>query len=78
MDGSYANRLEKSDPNQTRIMMGVYLINYQGDCGTPTEDLLTVKLLLNSIVSTMGAKFMTIDIKDFYLKTPMDCPSTSE
>jgi len=47
-------------------------INYLGDCRTPTADLLTVKSLLNSIVSTMGAKFMAIDIKDFYLITPMD------
>jgi hypothetical protein len=31
-----------------------------------------VKLMLNSIISTPNAKFMTIDIKDFYLMTPMD------
>ena len=37
----------------------------------PTADLLTVKLLLNSIISTTNAKFMTLDIKDFYLMTPM-------
>jgi hypothetical protein len=30
-----------------------------------------IELLLNSIISTPNAKFMTIDIKDFYLKTPM-------
>ena len=54
--------------------MGGNHINSPGDCGTPTADLLTVKLLLNSIVSTMGAKFMTINIKDFYLMTPMDRP----
>ena len=30
-----------------------------------TVDLLTVKLLLNSIISALGAKFMTTDIKDF-------------
>jgi hypothetical protein len=47
------------------------LINYPGDCRTPTADLLTVKTLFNSIVSTPYAKFMTIDIKDFYLMTPM-------
>ena len=47
-------------------------MNYPGDCGTPTADLLTVKLLLNSVISTEGAKFMTIDIKNFYLNTPMD------
>ena len=31
-----------------------------------------VKILLNSVLSTEGAKFMTIDIKDFYLNTPME------
>ncbi len=34
-------------------------------------DLLTVKLLLNSMASTPEAKFMTIDIKDFYINTAM-------
>ena len=42
------------------------------DNGTPTADLLTVKLLLNSVISTEGARFMGIDIKNFYLNTPMD------
>ena len=37
----------------------------------PTVNLLTVKLLLNSIISSPGAKFLTIDIKNFYLNTPM-------
>ena len=46
-------------------------INYPDDCGTPTADLLTVKLLLNSVISTKNAKFMTLDIKNFYLNTPM-------
>jgi hypothetical protein len=36
-----------------------------------TADLLTIKLLINSIISTQGAKFMTMDIKDFNLNTPM-------
>ncbi len=53
--------------------MGGNLINYPGDCGTPTAYLLTVKLLLNSVISAENAKFMTIDIKDFYLMTPMKC-----
>ena len=30
-----------------------------------------VKLLLNGIISTPGAKFMTVEIKYFYLNTPM-------
>ena len=37
----------------------------------PTANLLTVKLLLNSVVSSPGAKFMTMDITNFYLKTPL-------
>jgi hypothetical protein len=32
----------------------------------------TVKCMLNSVVSTEGAKFMTIDTSDFYLNTPME------
>ena len=62
---------KKEDPYCTRITMGGNLINYPGDCETPTADLLTVKLMFNSIISTPNAKFMTIDIKDFYLMTPM-------
>ena len=64
-------RPEKDDPYRTRLTVGGDRVNYPGDCGTPTVDLLTVKLLLNSVVSTPGARFMTIDIKDFYLNTPM-------
>ena len=34
-------------------------------------DLTTLKLLINSIVSTLDAKFITIDVKYFYLNTQM-------
>jgi hypothetical protein len=65
-------RAEKIDePNRTRLVAGGDRVHYPGDAGTPTADLLTVKLLINSIISTDGAKFMTMDIKDFYLNTPM-------
>ena len=52
-------------------MAGGDRVHYPGDARTPTVDLITVKLLINSIISTTGAKFMTMDIKDFYLNTPM-------
>jgi hypothetical protein len=45
--------------------------HYPGNAGTPTADLLTVKIPINSIISTAGKKIMTMDIKDFYLNTPM-------
>jgi hypothetical protein len=63
---------EKIDePNRTRLVAGGDKVDYPGDAGTPTANLLTVKLLLNSIISTPNSKFMTMDIKDFYLNTPM-------
>jgi len=37
----------------------------------PAANLITIKLLLNSILSTLGAKFITIDIKNFYLETEL-------
>ena len=54
-----------------RITVSGDKINYPGDCGTPTTALLTVKLLLNSVISTKGDKFMTLDISNFYLMTPL-------
>ena len=51
--------------------MGGDRVHYPGNAGTPTTDLFTIKVLINSIISTAGAKFMTMDIKDFYLNTPM-------
>ena len=47
------------------------MVNYLGYCGTPNADLLTVKLLLNSVISTEGARFMILDISNIYLMTPL-------
>jgi hypothetical protein len=52
------------------LVAGGDRIHYPGNAGTPTANLLTIKILINSIISTPGAKFMTMDIKDFYLNTP--------
>jgi hypothetical protein len=65
--------LKKKDPRRTHIRMEGHLINYPNDCRTPTANILTIKLLFNSVISMPNAKFMTIDIKDFYLMMPMDC-----
>ena len=62
-------RPEKKDPNRCRITVGGHSTNYPGDCGTPTANLITAKLLLNSVISTKGAKFMILDISKFYLMT---------
>ena len=64
-------RPEKDDPYRFRLTVGGNRITCPWDFSTPTVDKLTVKLLLNSIVSTPNTKFMSIDIKDFYLNTLM-------
>ena len=64
-------RPEKKEPNRTRCVAGGNLINYPWDVDTATAEMLLVKIFFNSIISTPGAKFMTMDIKDFYLATPM-------
>jgi hypothetical protein len=64
-------RPEKDDPNCTRITIGGNRIFYPGDVGTPTASLELLKLLLNSVLSQKGARFSSINLKNFYLDTPM-------
>ena len=64
-------RPQKKEPYRTRMTIGGNLLDYDGNTRAPTADLVTMKLLLNSVLSTPGAKFMTIDIKNFYLETKL-------
>ena len=61
----------KTEKNRTRLTVGGNRINYPGDVGTPIACLLTLKLFVNSVVSTAGSEFMNLDIKNFYLNTPL-------
>ncbi len=65
---------QKTEKAQTRLTVGGNLIDYPWEVTTPTADLATAKLLFNSVISTPGAHFLTMDIKDFYLNTPMESP----
>ena len=67
-------RPEKAEKNRTRYVIGGDRINYPGEVATPTAEMLVAKMLFNSVVSTVGAKFMTMDISDFYLQTPLKRP----
>jgi len=67
-------RPQKADPNRTRITIGGNHICYPGDTGTKTGSIETVKLLLNSTISTPEARFACFDISNFYLGTPLDRP----
>ena len=67
-------RTQKEETNQTRLIFGGSNTTTEIDCVTPTANLPTVKLLINSIISTPGAKVLGLDLKDFYLNTPMNRP----
>jgi hypothetical protein len=67
-------RPEKDDPNRTRITIGGIRICYPGNVGTNTASLELIKLLLNSVLSRNGAHFSSINLKNFYLDTPMPDP----
>jgi hypothetical protein len=62
---------EKAEKNRTRFLVGGDRINYPGEVATPTVELLVAKLLFNSVISTKGAQFMTMDISNFCLMTPL-------
>jgi hypothetical protein len=64
----------KDDKNCNRITIGGNSIFYPGDAGTNTALLELIKLMLNSVISCKGAQLSTIDIKHFYLDTPMVDP----
>jgi hypothetical protein len=61
----------KEEKERTRLTVGGDQIEYSGDKSTRTAGLTTAKILINSVISTQGAKFLVIDIKNFYLNTPL-------
>jgi hypothetical protein len=65
------HRPQKTEVNRTRLTLGGNLIQYPGDVSTKTAELETIKILLNSVISTDDAEFISIDIKNFYLNTPL-------
>jgi hypothetical protein len=65
---------EKDDPNQTRLTVGGNRIVHHGNVNTPTVKMMTVKMHLNSVLSTKEAQYCTFDLKDFYLNMPMERP----
>jgi hypothetical protein len=67
-----ADKPHKTNPKRVRFTVGGDKVDYPGDVSTKTADLSTAKCLFNSVLSTPGAKFMTADIENFYLNTPME------
>ncbi len=71
--GSFSCDLKpnKKETHRTRLTAGRDRINYPDNVGTPTADMTLVKTFLNSVISTKGAKCVMLDVKNFYLNTPM-------
>jgi hypothetical protein len=65
---------QKEEKYFVRLTIGGNCIDYPGIKSTPKADLTTAKLLINSTISTPGAKFLGINLANFYLITPMPNP----
>ncbi len=63
----------KEEKECTRLTSEGDHINYPHNVGTPTADMTLFKCMVNSIISTPGACCIMVDIKDFYLNTPVTC-----
>jgi hypothetical protein len=66
-------RPQKQEQNRARLTLGGDRLDYPGITTTQTASLTTSKCLFNSTVSTPKAKFLCLDIKNFYYDTPMAC-----
>jgi hypothetical protein len=65
-------RPNKEEIHRVRLTVGGNLNRYDRDVSTRSADLTTSKCLWNSVISTPGANSMCMDVKNFYLGTPMD------
>jgi hypothetical protein len=61
----------KEEKERTILTVGGDQIEYPGDKSTRTAGLTTAKILINSVIFTLGANFLVIDIKNFFLNTPL-------
>jgi hypothetical protein len=51
----------KEEKESTRLTIGGDQIEYPGNKSTLTAGLATAKILINSVISTLGAKFLVVE-----------------
>jgi hypothetical protein len=61
----------KKEKERVRLTVGGDRLDYSGDVATSTADITTFKILINSTLSTADAAMMMMDIKNYYLGTPL-------
>jgi hypothetical protein len=64
-------KAHKKEKERVRLTVGGARLDYSGDLATSTADITTFKILINSTLSTEDAAMMMIDIKNYYLGTPL-------
>jgi hypothetical protein len=67
-----AHQPQKEDLNCVQITAGGNLMNYPGELTTRTANITTAKLHWNSILSTPKAKYICLDIGNFYLSATLN------
>jgi hypothetical protein len=63
---------QKEDLNHVRITVGGNLLDYPFELTTCTADMVSSKILWNSVIRTKDARFAGTDVKNMYLETPLD------
>ena len=63
---------QKEDLNHVRITVGGNLLDYPFELTTCTADMVSSKILWNSVIRTKDARFAGSDVKNMYLETPLD------
>jgi hypothetical protein len=63
------NKPHKQEKERARLTVGGDRPDYSGDVATSTADITTLKILINSTLSTKDAAMMMMDIKNYYLGT---------
>jgi hypothetical protein len=61
----------KKEKEGVRLTVGGDRLDYSGDIATSTTEITTFKILINSTLSTADAAMMMMDIKNYYLGTPL-------
>jgi hypothetical protein len=61
----------KNGRERVSLLAGGDRLDYFGDVATSTADISTFKILINSTLSTADAVMMMMDIKNYYLGTPI-------
>ena len=60
-------RPQKTETHRTRLNVGGSLVAYPREFITPTVDLNTVKMHVNSVISEIIYRYMFMDVKYVYL-----------